>query len=543
MEAGMFEQKQVGNYIIGDELGKGAFATVYSARDCITQKQYAVKVFPKSNLSSQEEEERFQREINAMALIDHPGIVSLKNLLWDSENFYLVMDYCAGSDLNRFIKHLPTHKGLSEGYAATIFKQIAHALAFCHSLGVVHRDLKPDNILITEFPTVKIADFGLCGFCKENDLFSTYCGSPGYCAPECLSMDGSYDGKLADIWSLGVILYFLVSGRHPWGQISSQSMINKIQKGAFIIPSYLSEQCQNLISGIMRLNPNERLTLQQIMDHPWVKSANVDGLILNSRKLQKKTFGAHSDQDICISDEILDSQELFNIHIPSKQSISINDLTKQLESSEHNHGIHSPFVTNPNFNTIIGSPLLRFRSISLQDIKEVDSHSNDNLCADSPSVTNDDDSSQSIEIAKTENEQMHPNENNNDHPKIPKLKSKKSERKKTKISDLNRARNPCHYSLTKSQAAPSDKMKFRFKSTSEINDRREEESESEDDIKSPQNTVQIPLEVLRNSKSSPIWKKHRSAMKFSRRSSQFPEYGIQPIFDSMNANTMNEGLF
>jgi serine/threonine protein kinase len=189
--------------------------------------------------------------------------------MWDSANFYLVIDLCSGGELFDYIVE---HDRLDEPTAALIFHQIISAIAYCHSFGVAHRDLKPENVLIVDFPYVKVADFGLCGFISEQQLMRTFCGSPCYCAPECLCRI-QYDGRKSDVWSLGVILFAMVIGEHPWNVTNTSIMLRQILKGAYTVPGYISPACKNLIQSMMKVNPVDRISIERLVEHPWLKLA------------------------------------------------------------------------------------------------------------------------------------------------------------------------------------------------------------------------------------------------------------------------------
>jgi serine/threonine protein kinase len=199
---------QIRDYVIGEELGRGAFSHVCKCKNVKTEAEFAVKIFAKHNLASSGDQARFQREIDTMAYIHHDHVLALHDFFWDDQNFYLIVDLCPGGEL---FEYSVTHDRLDEPTAALILQQVVSAVAYCHSFGVAHRDLKPVDILISEFPSVKVADFGLCGFISEQGMMRTFCGSPCYCAPECLCRI-QYDGRKSDMWSLGVILFAMVVG-------------------------------------------------------------------------------------------------------------------------------------------------------------------------------------------------------------------------------------------------------------------------------------------------------------------------------------------
>jgi serine/threonine protein kinase len=205
-----------------------------------------------------------------MAYLRHDHLVALRDFLWDDTNLYLVMDLCRGGEL---FDYLANHDRLDEPTAALVFQQIVSALAFCHSHGVAHRDLKPENVLIVSFPYVKLADFGLCGFLSDSQLMQTFCGSPGYCSPESLSRI-KYDGRLSDIWSLGVLLFSIVTGEHPWNMSNAALMLRQILKAAFTVPPHVSPDCRHLIEAMMSVVPGERIAVPAILEHPWLRLGN-----------------------------------------------------------------------------------------------------------------------------------------------------------------------------------------------------------------------------------------------------------------------------
>lgn len=266
-ESSASKPPKIKNYAMGRFLGEGAFSKVYEATNRDTQEKYAIKIFPKSNLKDQNDVDHFQREVDAMAYLRYDNLVAMHDFFWDETNFYLVIDYCPGGDLFSYIIE---HEKLNEPIAALLFKQIIGAIAYCHSFGVAHRDLKPENILITNFPNLKLTDFGLCGYISQQKLMQTFCGSPCYCAPECLCRV-QYDGRLSDVWSLGVLLFAMVTGEHPWTVSNTSLMLRQIMKANYSIPEYVSQECQDLINSLLKVKPSARLSIEKIIQHPWLK--------------------------------------------------------------------------------------------------------------------------------------------------------------------------------------------------------------------------------------------------------------------------------
>lgn len=265
------------DYQILEETGEGSFSKVYKVRNIKNNEVYALKSYPKEKLVDEGDGEAIQREINAMAFLRHPCVVALHDFFFDEQNFYLILDYCKGGEL---FDYICSNDKLDEITASFVFKQIAEAINYCHSFGVAHRDLKPENILIDKFPYIKISDFGLCGYINESSLMKTFCGSPSYCSPECLCRI-QYDGRKSDIWSMGIILYEMVTGDHPWNVTNTTQMLRQILKAEFKIPSFVSLECQNLIYNLIRTDPNERFTISEILDHPWMQLAKKKSLPKN----------------------------------------------------------------------------------------------------------------------------------------------------------------------------------------------------------------------------------------------------------------------
>lgn len=291
---------KISGYVIHEAIGSGAFSCVYKSSKENSTLPYALKIINKTSLSHAGDPERLQREIDTMAFLKHPNIVCLHDFFSDENNFYLFLDYCRGGDLAEYIASLPTP--MREQQAANVFHQIVSAIKFIHQNGVAHRDLKPQNIMITMFPNVKVADFGLCGFIDDGKM-KTFCGTPCYTAPECINQI-QYNGVYSDIWSLGVILYEMVTGKHPWDVKNITKMVKQITNAQFTVPSTVTPACDDLIKKILRVKPNDRLTTEGILNHPWMKLASsktkmavgpsLPPLLRNSLGNFTKTIDRHS---------------------------------------------------------------------------------------------------------------------------------------------------------------------------------------------------------------------------------------------------------
>jgi serine/threonine protein kinase len=249
-------------------LGAGSFSVVILATQDETGDSYAVKLISRQFLVDHNFVVQFQRELTIFSTFDHPNVLKFVGVLDDENLIYVVMEYCPMGTLHEM---LVSSGALSENTARLIAHQIVSAISYLHSLDIAHRDLKPENILIADQSTVKIADFG---FSRENSgqtLFRTQCGSPLYASPEVISSI-PYDGKAADMWSVGVIIFALVTGRVPWEDVQNQNrLFYDIQTARYHIPANLSQNLANLLGGLMNPQPLMRFTVAQALSHPWLE--------------------------------------------------------------------------------------------------------------------------------------------------------------------------------------------------------------------------------------------------------------------------------
>lgn len=193
---------------------------------------------------------------------------------------YLILEYIDQGDLFTYIN---SHGRLTEEVALYFFRQMISAITYCHSFNICHRDLKPENILITGDMQIKIADFGMAALHQtDNHRLATACGSPHYAAPELLK-NKHYKGDKADIWSMGVILYAMLSATLPFDDPDLRVMMGKTKKGVYEMPKGLSREAEDLIQCMLQTNPDNRITLREIWRHPLVqKYSYLDDLGENS---------------------------------------------------------------------------------------------------------------------------------------------------------------------------------------------------------------------------------------------------------------------
>jgi len=254
------------NYDIAETIGSGGFAKVKLATHLLTGEKVAIKIMDKKALG--DDLPRVKVEINAMKDLRHQHICQLMQVIETDEKIFMILEYCPGGEL---FDYIVAKDRLSESEARFFFRQIIAALAYIHSKGYAHRDLKPENLLLDDNQCLKLIDFGLCAKPKGGmeNLLSTCCGSPAYAAPE-LILGKSYLGAEADLWSMGVLLYALLCGYLPFDDDNINLLYKKIQNGKYELPAWLSQDSINLLNDLLQTDPKKRITMQQLVFHPWV---------------------------------------------------------------------------------------------------------------------------------------------------------------------------------------------------------------------------------------------------------------------------------
>lgn len=255
----------MGQYSIIKTLGYGNFASVKLAEHCVTKVQVAIKIVKKADLN-EESMCKMRKEIEVLKKIRHPNIVELYQVIENDKKICLVMEYCSGGEL---FDYLGKVKRFSDNEARKKFRQIVSAIQYLHHNGIVHRDLKAENILLDDKGNIKIADFGFADFCSEDCLMDQFCGSPPYAAPE-LFQGIKYIGFKVDIWSLGVILFALLVGSYPFHADDLGALKKRVISGRYNVPYYVSVSCVQLLRKILILDPLKRATIDNIAESKWL---------------------------------------------------------------------------------------------------------------------------------------------------------------------------------------------------------------------------------------------------------------------------------
>jgi len=250
-------------YELGAEIGQGKFGSVRICRAKVGGDEFACKELPKNG------EETVHREVEIMQhLSGHPGVVTLRAVFEDADKFYLVMELCSGG---RLLDEIAREGKFSEQRAAIVIKDLMAVLKYCHEMGVVHRDVKPENILLTKAGKVKLADFGLAARVTNGQKMFGVAGSPAYVAPEVLS--GSYSEKV-DIWGAGVLLHVLLLGSLPFQGGSLDAVFESIKTLELDFSSTpwesISVLGRDLIGRMLNRDVSCRMTADEVLSHPWV---------------------------------------------------------------------------------------------------------------------------------------------------------------------------------------------------------------------------------------------------------------------------------
>jgi calcium/calmodulin-dependent protein kinase I len=274
-----------------DVLGQGYFAVVKVGIDKKTGEKVAVKLVNKSLV---EKEETLANEIDILGSIDHPNVVSMKAIFDTEDTLFIVMELMEGGEL---YEEIVKRKTFTEKDAAEIVRQLCEALAYLHERGIVHRDLKLENLLLKKKGglEIKLADFGLSKLYSGQAL-QTACGTPFYVAPDVLM--GTGYGPAVDMWSVGVLLYVLLSGRLPFAADSDAELFRLIIAGNLVWKSpqfdAVSSEAKDLIKKLINTEPEQRWSAKQAIEHPWVKKLATDKAVHGSMVEGLKTLSAES---------------------------------------------------------------------------------------------------------------------------------------------------------------------------------------------------------------------------------------------------------
>jgi len=336
------------DYIFLDVIGTGSFATVYRAKHLPTQKMVAVKSFEKAKLKEEGGFGIFTNEIKISSRADHPLIATVFEAFEDIENFFISMELIPNDSLLNFIN---SNGGLSEGIARKLFCQIVLVVDFLHNhLNVTHRDLKAENILLDRFSNIRLIDFGLSkDYDPNSPLLRTICGSPAYAAPELVR--GLPYTKAIDLWSIGIILFAMIAGFLPFDDPNVSEQLRKIINDEPEYPSNISPVLIDLLKKLLCKDPESRLTIERVRDHPWVAPTlanigasehfrvvdlkNIDTMVLQ----QMIELGIHTEQlvPLLLKGELCRETASYKILRKENMLVDINETFARIRSHRLSH--------------------------------------------------------------------------------------------------------------------------------------------------------------------------------------------------------------
>lgn len=264
--------KFVSHYLLGDVMGEGSYSKVKEVLDTITLERRAAKIMKKKRLKKiPNGEQNVQREIRLLRKLNHENLIKLYDVIYDEqkEKLYIFMEYCVAVlqellDSNPIKKCLPIHQ------AHNYFVQLINGLEYLHGQGIIHKDIKPGNLLITNGDVIKITDLGVSELLdrfQENDLITNSQGSPAFQPPEIADGRSSVSGFKVDIWACGVTLFNITTGKYPFQGDNIFRLYDNISKCDLIIPSDVDDLLSDLIRGMLRKDPEQRFTMQNIKFH------------------------------------------------------------------------------------------------------------------------------------------------------------------------------------------------------------------------------------------------------------------------------------
>ena len=306
------------NYDFIKTIGKGTFGKVKLALHKPTKEQVAIKILEKSKIKTKRDLERIEKEIKYLKMFNNPNIIKIYQIKEDEKNFYIVMEYVQGGELFNYIV---ANKHLDENEASFFYSQIIHIIQEIHKHKICHRDMKPENLLLTQNKTIKLIDFGLSN--EYEDLLETPCGSPCYASPEIIQ-GKKYSGVAIDLWASGIILFSMLCGYLPFDDKDNEVLFRKILKCKYDFPKNkkynISDNAKDLIRKILTVDPKKRITLEEILEHPFLANGN---------KKYKETVNTDiNKQDKLIIDYMVNVMKISN---------NGNIIRKDLNDNRHNN--------------------------------------------------------------------------------------------------------------------------------------------------------------------------------------------------------------
>lgn len=331
VKLGLEPEPKITDFTIVKELGSGSFGRVYLVTHKKTKANYAIKAIDKRNKANIEEKPYFRREVEVMYKIHHPNVIKLYSHFEDNNFCYFIMEYIAKGNMFGLI---PTDKKkrISTQLVANLIKDIISAVYFLHNMSppIIHRDIKPENVLLADNFVAKLTDFGWSNYIQEDQKRTTVCGTPIYLAPEIIKEQG-HDERV-DIWCIGVLLFELTTGTVPFPGNDIESLENNILKLRIQWPKEINVDAKNLISKILKLDPNARISLSDMLKHPFITKYIPNAsecLIKPDESLKYKPFVVSKDDPNNWDPVVHEANEIVNDNNKTNQEKVPTDNNKQ----------------------------------------------------------------------------------------------------------------------------------------------------------------------------------------------------------------------
>ncbi|KNA08769.1 hypothetical protein SOVF_159550 [Spinacia oleracea] len=256
------------DYKLDGLIGSGSTSVVHKATHGTTGCSVAIKIISLEDIGANMSYDIVEREITILKRLANPNVIQLYDVVYTQNYTCLVMEHASKGD---FFDYVSVRVKLPEDEARPFFRQLILGVEYCHGMMVAHRDLKLENLLLDETLNLKLSDFGLSAIMNDDYMLERGCGSPHYAAPEVLSGE-TYHGPQVDVWSCGVILYAVITGEYPFEAADPAILFSKIKRGRFRFHDNMSSEVKKLISGMLNVNPQKRLTIAEITQHPWFQA-------------------------------------------------------------------------------------------------------------------------------------------------------------------------------------------------------------------------------------------------------------------------------
>ena len=278
-------EKIIGNYTLTKQLNKTSYTKIFLAKHILTGEDVCIRIINKqlfkNDLLSMT---RFNKELKIIKIIKHPNIIKLLEIIETNSKIYLIFEHYPHNLLN----YIESEKKLSENKARFFFQQLISALNYLHLMGISHRNIKPENILLDEnYSKIKITGFEVSTFCKSGSLLNSPVGTLIFAPPEMI-LSQNYKGELNDIWDAGIVLYAMVCGILPFSQDNTDININHIIEGFYDIPKDISSNCVEVINNCLECNPEKRITFNKLKNLKWIALKNfnyIKGININEERI------------------------------------------------------------------------------------------------------------------------------------------------------------------------------------------------------------------------------------------------------------------